>query len=102
MEALACCEIREEEDSRGQRVAGMVQPLRPALAESTAALAEMTARLGGAAGAGAAGAAAARVAEFVEAAVGDVAPPAAVAPPTPPAASHAEVMARLDALAAQE
>ena len=57
MEALACCEIREEEDSRGQRVAGMVQPLRPALAESTAALAEMTARLGGAAGAGAAGAA---------------------------------------------
>ena len=43
-----------------------------------------------------------RVAEFVEAAVGDVAPPAAVAPPTPPAASHAEVMARLDALAAQE
>ena len=48
MEALACCEIREEEDSRGQRVAGMVQPLRPALAESTAALAEMTARLGGA------------------------------------------------------
>ena len=23
MEALACCEIREEEDSRGQRVAGM-------------------------------------------------------------------------------
>ena len=61
MEALACCEIREEEDSRGQRVAGMVQPLRPALAESTAALAEMTARLGGAAGAGAAGAAAGRI-----------------------------------------
>ena len=102
MEALAFCEIREEEDSRGQRVAGMVQPLRPALAESTAALAEMTARLGGGAGAAGAGAAAARVAEFVEAAVGDVAPPAAVAPPTPPPASHAEVMARLDALAAQE
>ena len=77
MEALAFCEIREEEDSRGQRVAGMVQPLRPALAESTAALAEMTARLGGGAGAAGAGAAAARVAEFVEAAVGDVAPPAA-------------------------
>lgn len=95
MDALACCEIREEEDGGGQRVSGAARSLGPALAESTAALAEMTRRLG------AGDAVAARVAEFVDTAVGDVAPPAAAPPPLPPS-SHAEVMARLDALAAQE
>ena len=46
MDALACCEIREEEDGGGQRVSGAARSLGPALAESTAALAEMTRRLG--------------------------------------------------------